>query len=96
MKIHDLKTWPIFFQAVWEGKKRFEVRKNDREFGMGDELHLLEYDPMLKIYTGRYVTATVYYICKLYGLDSDYVGMGITIKEHGGDDNIPFSIQKGN
>jgi len=26
---HDLKTWPDPFQAVWDGKKLFELRLRD-------------------------------------------------------------------
>jgi hypothetical protein len=30
--IHELKTLPIYFEEVIEGRKLFEVRKNDRNF----------------------------------------------------------------
>lgn len=45
MKIHELKCWPESFQAIDEGRKRFEVRVNDREFKVDDLLHLKEYEP---------------------------------------------------
>jgi hypothetical protein len=37
-----LKTDPAEFDAVWIGKKRFEIRFNDRNFECGDSLFLLE------------------------------------------------------
>lgn len=42
---HELKTWPVYFEALWSGRKRFEVRKNDRGFKTGDRLVLKECDP---------------------------------------------------
>ena len=43
--VHELKTWPEFFTAMWEGRKPFEVRENDREYGVGNTLYLREFDP---------------------------------------------------
>ena len=41
--IHDLKIEPKWFGDVLSGRKKFEVRLNDREFAVGDVLHLMEY-----------------------------------------------------
>jgi len=43
--IHELKTWPIPFDAVKSGRKRFEVRKNDRFFQTGDTVRLRRFNP---------------------------------------------------
>ncbi len=43
MKVHELKTWPESFRAVRAGAKTHEVRKNDRDFRVGDVLVLWEW-----------------------------------------------------
>ena len=59
-KIHDLKILPEYFDAVRSEAKKFEVRKNDRGFHVGDILHLMEWDG--NKFTGRSVTAYVTFI----------------------------------
>ena len=41
---HRLKTLTKYFDAVCDGKKTFEVRKDDRDFQIGDTLVLEEYE----------------------------------------------------
>lgn len=43
--IHELKIYPPFFALVLAGKKKFEVRKNDRKYLVGDEILLKEFVP---------------------------------------------------
>lgn len=78
---HDLKTWPEYFQDVLMGKKRFEVRKNDRKYKVGDHLNLKEWDPESKEYTGTRVLCSVDYILNggNFGVDPEYVVMSITL-----------------
>jgi ASC-1-like (ASCH) protein len=46
MSEHTLKLWPQYFDAVADGRKRFEVRSTrDRTFAVGDVLVLREWDP---------------------------------------------------
>ncbi len=37
---HHLKCWPEYLDMLIDGRKRFEVRKDDRGFRVGDTLHL--------------------------------------------------------
>lgn len=45
MRRHELKTWPEFYRAVQDNKKTFELRYNDRNYQVGDELLLREFEP---------------------------------------------------
>jgi len=57
--VHELKILPNYFKDVLLGKKTFEIRKNDRDYGVGDTLILKEWD---KEYTGREIEKEVSYI----------------------------------
>jgi Domain of unknown function (DUF3850) len=91
---HELKSWPEFFEPVASGVKSFELRKNDRNFQVGDELRLREYDPVKKHYTGRDIFATVIYVMHgvgtvgaiepLKGLAGNYVILGIAVRSWAG------------
>lgn len=43
-KMHTLKTEQPYFNQLWNGLKKFEVRKNDRDYKLNDLLLLQEYD----------------------------------------------------
>lgn len=45
MKVHELKCWPDQFWAIEAGRKRVEVRVNDRDFDLEDLLVLTCYVP---------------------------------------------------
>jgi ASC-1-like (ASCH) protein len=47
--IHELKIDPEYFAAVRNGEKQFELRRNDRNFSIGDYLALNEYDRVQRI-----------------------------------------------
>ena len=78
MRIHELKTLNPFFEDVWNGKKDFEVRKNDRNYQVGDRLKLIESGEIV-YYGSRYILKDVKYILNggQYGLQSDYVILGL-------------------
>jgi len=60
--LHALKTWTEFFDAVADGSKTFEIRKNDRGFQVGDTLILRDWDRNKGQYTGRKLKVEVTYI----------------------------------
>ena len=82
MKIHELKIRPEYYDAVRCGDKRFEIRKNDRDFHTGDILRLKEWDG--EKYTGDELDALVRYV--LYdwtgGLQDGYCIMSIDTMMH--------------
>jgi hypothetical protein len=60
--------------------KKFEVRKNDRDFKVGDILILKEFDPETNEYTGDYVGREVIYILdKQSFFPEGYIIMSIDI-----------------
>ena len=42
---HELKCHPKYLRRVADGSKTFEIRKDDRDYQVGDVLMLKEYDP---------------------------------------------------
>lgn len=62
---HELKIYPKYFEDVISGKKKFEIRKNDRKFTIGDVLILIR--------------AEVIYLLSdnFIGIQPGYVVMGI-------------------
>lgn len=56
--IHELKILPQYFEAVQSGLKTFEIRKNDRDYKVGDTLVLKEYNN--EAYTGREIRKDVW------------------------------------
>lgn len=59
---HELKIFPEFFSAVCTGVKRAELRKNDRDYRVGDTLHLLETPRGSCHSTGEFINATITHI----------------------------------
>lgn len=77
---HQLKCRADYYEAVRTGKKTFEIRKNDRNYKVGDTLTLRPWDG--KHFGIGYIRCEVAYI--LFGgpvgfppLQSGYVAMGI-------------------
>lgn len=87
---HELKTDPDPFQAVWDRKKKFEIRYNDRDFQVGDTLLLKETefsgqqmkgnpDTFPLRWTARKIEVVVEYIMHgpVYGLDFNWCIMSV-------------------
>ena len=83
--IHELKSRPDEFRAVFKGIKTFEYRKNDRGYSVGDTLLLKEYYSSSGVYTGEELSAYVCYIIygacapPEFGIPEDYCIMGIKV-----------------
>lgn len=72
MKTHKLKIWPLFYVAVINGKKLFEIRKMDRDYQVGDEILLQEFNHQQNAFTGRECMVRISYIYK----SNDYLREG--------------------
>ena len=82
MTHHRVKSWPEFFAPVFDGRKSFDLRINDRHYQFGDLITLREYDDRKGVFTGREITKRITYIAEgvgygaitpLLGLSRDYV-----------------------
>lgn len=77
MRIHGLKIRGIYLFDIICNGKRFELRKDDRGFEVGDTLLLREV--MDGGYTNRGITTKITYIlrdCPEYGLQEGYCILG--------------------
>lgn len=75
-KCHDLKILRKYFNDVLLGTKTFEIRKNDRNFEIGDYINLREWDPDKQEYTGGHLVKQICYMTD-YQQKDGYVVLGI-------------------
>lgn len=84
----ELKTWPEFFEPVWDGIKKFEVRQDDRGYKAGQFWKLREWIPQSQEYTGRWMRIKITYV--LYGpkfmIPADTCVFSFQIIQRGEDD----------
>lgn len=76
IRVHELKILPQYFVC----EKNFEIRKNDRDFAVGDIVALREWDSDTG-YTGRVSFRVIQYIlkdAKEYGLADGYCILGLS------------------
>jgi len=62
--IIEKKIWPVFFEKIIKGEKRFELRLADFKCQPDDVLILKEWDPISKKYTGRKIKKSVDYVTR--------------------------------
>lgn len=75
-KEHSLKCEKNYFDRVLDGSKRFELRRNDRDFQKGDILILRE--TIDNAETGRKIKCTVSYVLAGYpGLKKGFAVLSI-------------------
>jgi hypothetical protein len=76
---HELKCWPEYFTEIQKRSKTFEIRRNDREFALGDTLILKEWIPDKQCFSGKFVERKVTYVFPEghFGLDKKYIIMSI-------------------
>lgn len=75
---HELKTLTSYFKEVTSRTKNFEIRKDDRNFEIGDSILLLEIDS--SGYTGKSCRRNIKYILRdavSFGLRKGFVVLGI-------------------
>jgi ASC-1-like (ASCH) protein len=77
-KEHHLKILPEYYNAVRYGAKTFEIRKDDRNYEVGDTLILKEYEN--DSFTGNLIRAVVTYITD-YAQTDDYIVMAIELED---------------
>lgn len=83
--IHELKIKECYWKDVWNGRKTFEIRKNDRDFKVGDIIHfkpiyengdLIELDPSTDEKYNRYAITYIFNGGE-YGISKDYCVLSI-------------------
>ena len=86
---HMVKSWPHQFIAVKAGMKVAELRKNDRDYVVGDHMVLNEYDPTTEKYSGRTVEVEITHkldknnVCAVskMALSDDYAILSVKLLE---------------
>lgn len=74
---HELNIFPEFFSAVCTGVKRAELRKNDRDYRVGDRLHLLETPRGSCSRTGEYINVEIIHIADVSEWMPGYVLLSV-------------------
>lgn len=75
MKSINLKLVQPYYSQIEQRIKPFEVRKNDRNYEVGDVLFLQEWIPEEERYTGSWIQREITYIFD----DPNYVKEGFVI-----------------
>lgn len=80
MADHELKLWSEFFEDIFYRRKTFDVRKNDRNFEVGDHIFFRQWDKDRGEYLGGACARRVTYILPggQFGIEPGYVVLGIS------------------
>ena len=76
-KKHYLKIAPEYFNAVTSYQKTFEIRLDDRDFSVGDQVYLREW--VDGHYTWRFAEVVIKYVTN-FEQKKDYVVFGFELK----------------
>ncbi len=91
MKTHNLKCWESVFRATVDGSKPYEVRRNDRDYEVGDVLVLWRWDPVASRPTGEFTTVAVTALTQgRWGLPDDMCVMGFSAADARGNRGSDF------
>ena len=88
---HELKIYPEFFSAVCTGVKRAELRKNDRDYRVGDTLHLMETPRGSCHRTGEFINVTITHIADVGEWMPGYVLLSVELQERRKADSEPVA-----
>ena len=98
---HKLKILPKWYDDVLNERKKFEIRKNDRDYKVGDYLLLQEWEKGK--YTGREMVKEIEYIYHgdgTYGLSEEFCVLGLmpkilqqfNVTQHGGNSKFIANV----
>lgn len=76
--VHEIKIANCYFEDVKQGIKKFELRKNDRDYKVGDKLKMMEFKD--GEYTGRIINAVITFMLDDYeGIKEGYCILSIDL-----------------
>lgn len=75
MKVHELKILPEHYQPVLDDLKKAELRKNDRDYQVGDHIVLKEWEN--GSYTGRQTGREIIHIADVGSYLPGYVLLSV-------------------
>lgn len=76
--VHHLKIQTEFFEAVNKGLKKFEIRRNDRDFKIGDWVFLENFNPKTNSYEPGIIKVEIIYIIEggQFGIEEGFIIFG--------------------
>lgn len=77
MKVHELKIKEVYYERIISGSKDFEIRFNDRDYQVNDELLLVPIDRNSLVVDRTPIRAKIKYIHSGLGMAEGYVALGL-------------------